>query len=596
MSVPPNVPAGVPRVRGLPRPPRYLTGTPARWRFQLRIPTGLLSDSAKPHSAVIIRASLGSRPRRDAERLAGRLAVLCRTVFDAALDGRTMSQSAGLDGAEADLVAQVVAACQAAIANAMANPREALGLARGLDAALTTLKLVEGEVGKGPAGLPAVVANSEVLTRGALIDVLRLAPDPKAGTDALSRVIKVAPSLATDRTEKAGLGVAAPAMPEFPVAAQVGAMPEPGAGQVPTFSQLSAAYIQMRIARDGGETPEIGSLRMRSKTFLDLIGDRPVDRYYPRDLQAYINQMQFWPQNVTKRKAFEGQSAREIILANQGLMMKPISRKALEDGYVANIKTILRHGIADYNYRDPVAGAKLSWPQNLTRSRPREGIGTQVRNAVFRNGVASGLLDEALMPLLATLTGRRLGLLLYLRGSDIREKHGVAVAQTDGIVLQNGAWQRVPVKTNESMVFFVLHDFLREIGFVDWARRQEGWIFAQAHTHADPSKYMSKVLNRAMRRAGAAGRHVETFHSMRGDAIDEMREEAVDSRTRRLQAGHELGDEHERYGHRALSATACRHLASLPLDPSLDWSVFRNLDFDRLAAGKRARGRRPRHT
>lgn len=329
---------------------------------------------------------------------------------------------------------------------------------------------------------------------------------------------------------------------------------------------------------------------MRARTWVELMGDRPVDQYYPRDLQAYVNKMQAWPANVTKRAAFADATTDEIIEANRDRTMKPISRKALEDGYLANIKRMMRHGIADYRYRDPFAGGKISWPAGLTRSRPREGVGVDVRNAVFRNGVASGRLDEAMMPLLATLTSRHLAILLYLQGADIREKHGVMVAQTGGIVLQNGVWTRVPIKTDDSMTYFVLHDFLVEIGFVEWARRRDGWLFAEPHRHPDPSKYASKVLNRLLRSSGAAGR-VETFHSMRGDRIDDMRDEDVDGRARRLQAGHELGDEHERYGHRALNAAACRCLAKLPLDPEIDWGVFRGLDFYALAAGRRTRGR-----
>jgi hypothetical protein len=37
--------------------------------------------------------------------------------------------------------------------------------------------------------------------------------------------------------------------------------------------------------------------------------------------------------------------------------------------------------------------------------------------------------------------------------------------------------------------FSVLHDFLSEIGFVDWARQQgDGLIFAAAHEHPDSAK------------------------------------------------------------------------------------------------------------
>jgi hypothetical protein len=44
-------------------------------------------------------------------------------------------------------------------------------------------------------------------------------------------------------------------------------------------------------------------------------------------------------------------------------------------------------------------------------------------------------------------------------------------------VFVNGVWKRVPIKTADSMTFFVLHEKLSEIGFVDWASRQPGFIF-----------------------------------------------------------------------------------------------------------------------
>jgi hypothetical protein len=140
------------------------------------------------------------------------------------------------------------------------------------------------------------------------------------------------------------------------------------------------------------------------------------------------------------------------------------------------------------------------------------------------------------------------------------------------------------------MTFFVLHNFLVEIGFVDWARRQNGWVFAAVHEHPNPSKYASKVMSRLLRRSGA--QEGEVFHSLRGDAIDEMRGAEVQSRARKLQSGHELGDEHEKYGFRALKAADCKRLAEMPLPEGIDWDVFRGLDFDKLAAARRSPRRR----
>ena len=86
-----------------------------------------------------------------------------------------------------------------------------------------------------------------------------------------------------------------------------------------------------------------------------------------------------------------------------------------------------------------------------------------------------------------------------------RTKHGITVAQTAGIILNNDIWERVPIKTGESPTYFVLHNFLVEIGFVDWARAQgDNWLFAAAHEHADPSEYASKVMACLLQRARCA--------------------------------------------------------------------------------------------
>lgn len=588
MSVPPDVPAdaAVPTERRGTRETHksnggiahHLTGDASGWRFQMRVPAVLVDDFRLAGAPPTLRVTLGPRGRGEAKRMAQLLATLCRTVFAMAAawkDTNAMKTPTPTNDST-KLAAQVVAACQNAIKSAVAQPSHAIGLARGISAALTSLQLVQSEVEKGENGAHAVVENAEALSRRALADVLKLAADPAKALAVLAASPAIVPSVMSTP-----LAEAPPANPGTP-----------GGSDKPLFSQVSRAYIDMRIENDGADHPDIKYLRLRRQTFLDVVGDFPVDKYYPSHLQAYVSRMQHWPANATKRGAMDGKTTIEILEGNKDLALRPLSRKTLSDGYVANIRTMMRYGMMDWAYRDPFSGVKLRWPQMLQAPVPREGVDLKVLDNVFRTGTASGFLDEAVMPVLSALTSRRLGLLTFLRGSDIREKHGVTIAQTSGIVLENGRWRRIPVKTDESMVFYVLHDFLSEIGFVDWARRQPGWLFAAAHEHTDPSKYISKRLNKLMRRCGAAGGNAEVFHSLRGDAITNMRDASVQSRAARLQAGHELGDVHEKYGFRALSAVECRRLARLPLPEGIDWSVFRSLDFDSLASRRRGPGRR----
>jgi hypothetical protein len=596
VTVPVSVPAKVSakkragRARaGGSRPPRHLTGDPSGWRFQLRLSpeffkNGLPTGSRLAGAGRIVRAQLGPRSRREAQRLAAQLATLCQTISSFAAEmwkGISMDASR-IDDRRNELVQHTVAACQNAISRALEHPAQAIGLARGLEAALSTLQLVGREVERGEAGIAAVTSNAEALTRSALTDVLKLASAPEEALAALAAVDQVAPSFE-------------------PMTATAASTRPAGTPGLPLFGAISQAYIDMRIARDGVDHPEIPRLVLRRQVFLDLVGDRTPDKYFPSDLQAFVNKMQHFPANVIKRSDFAGMTTQQILESNKGFAIAPpMAKKTMTDGYVANIRTMMRHGMSDHRYHDPFAGAKLSYPKAYLPSKPREGVSIEVTNRVFDKGVKSNLLDEAMFPLLAKLTSRRLGLLAYLQGADIRKKDGVWIAQTNGIVEvvdeQTGqkTWQRVPIKTEESMTFYVLHNFLDRIGSISWMRQQNGFVFKEAHHHPDPSKYLSKTMQNHLKRCGAKGG--EVFHSLRGDAIDGMRKQKVDSRARRLQAGHELGDEHDKYGFRALSAEECQRLANLPLEDGIDWSVFKGLDFDAMARRRRTRGRRPKLT
>lgn len=99
-------------------------------------------------------------------------------------------------------------------------------------------------------------------------------------------------------------------------------------------------------------------------------------------------------------------------------------------------------------------------------------------------------------------------------------------------------------------------------------------------------------MQRLFRRAGVKGNGREVFHSLRGGHIDFMRNANVDPRDRRLQAGHKLEDEHDLYGFRAITEERAYQIAHAELDKRVDYSVFRGLDFDKLARARRTKGPR----
>ncbi len=364
-------PRAAPAARpGLARTPSYLTGNPSGWRFQMRLPGWLRADSWVAGFPATFKKSLGPGPRREAERTARMLAALCADILArnrAALEGQDMDQVSDMTGEQRALAEKVVDACQTAINRALADPVRSIGLARTLETARSSLLGVQAEVGKGDAGLPTIRNNAEAITRDALASVLALASDPLKAADLLRAVAGIAPSAET-------VPMPTPAAPAgYPAGGAKEELLNGTAPKMPLFSDVSAAYIAMRKAADGPDHKDIRYLELRRQTFLDVVGDRPVTEYFPSDLQDYVSAMQFWPANATKRAELADRSIRQILEENKDLKLKPLARKTMKEGYVANIRTMMRHGMQNHRYRDPFAGAKLKYPAILAPSTVREG-------------------------------------------------------------------------------------------------------------------------------------------------------------------------------------------------------------------------------
>ena len=584
--------------------------------------------------ARTLRIGLGPLTARQARVEAELLAALARTRFEQLRTARMHNEVSGAN--EEDLLPEVAAAEVKGYLMAMRHilsqpapptpPHQEPGFAgiRGLVA-------LNRELANGSEGNPLIVDNAEMLKAQSIARVeetIETAEGAKKSPPPARRDITPASASDACRLSVGAPDTAKPPAPGpalrgtsalVPVPAAEAEQASPGRihrdengkiipafrldrrtvarkrSDLPRLSEVAEEYFAAREVKVGPDHKDIKTARMRLSVFLDLIGDHPVDTYTAADLQAFIALMTHWP--AQERHRPKDKSPHEVLAANADLRFKPLKRSALEDGYVTTARSIIRYRMTEYDYPDPFLNAKLNYPETAAPKQSTEPLSSEQKSRIFRTGVGGGLLDEAILPLLGDLTGRRLGLLVHLQGSDVREKYpGVFVAQTSGIVLTaDGVWRRVPIKTAQSTTFFILHDFLREIGFVDWARSKgQTSLFPELTRLADPSKSASSYMQRLFKKAGVQGNGREVFHSLRGGHIDFLRDAKVDSRDRRLQAGHKIENEHDLYGFRAITEDRAFEIAHATLDRRVDYSMFRDLDFDRLARGKRTRGRRPK--
>lgn len=348
--------------------------------------------------------------------------------------------------------------------------------------------------------------------------------------------------------------------------------------------------MELRTITTPDRLKDIKSARSRIAVFLGLVGDHPVDRYEPSDLQAFVLLMGDWPAKPSQRRE---DSPWVVLERSKRSGLRTLAETSLKDGYVATIRAAMRWGTTAYLYKDPFKDIPLRYPLGLSSSRQTLPLSAQQLNAVFRLGVQSGHMDEAMLPLLGHLTGRRLSVLIHLRGCDIVQKYqDIWVAQPKSMLRVDGRVRRVPIKTQSSAKFFVLHDFLNRIGFIEWAvSRGNRFLFPELMRLHDPSKSASQYMQRLFIRAGMPPRSGEVFHSLRGDYIEELRDHQISSRTAKLQVGHSLGhDEHARYGSGSIREVSARALAHIPMRADVDYSIFDGLDFRRMARNARKKG------
>jgi len=481
-----------------------------------------------------------------------------------------------------------------------------------LRAAIREAVVIEQELRKGEGANPLVVQRADLLRSdvwsrwragehggsseaplGRAIEKLADVPDRLAAISAPVRADAIhAPASGVDRR---------PTLPaergDPPVGVRAPAA-EDGSPRL-LFSAAMQEYLKLR-ADGGAERGALSTTRLRAGMFIKLMGDKAIADLRPKDLQDYVNLLQHLPLEYSRdgkdHEALQHMAPRDLIERNkQYRCWEPLSIKTMQDGYVQVVKTIVAEAVLNYPLKNPFAQLRIRWPKNAKPSVKREALDYEKLDNLFELGIASGHLDDAMIPPLAFLSTRRIGIIPWIRGCDFDRKHGVDIVRVNGIVFdkERGMWRRVPYKTGASLRYFVLHKFFRDIGFVDWAVAQgDSFLFGLLQSVVDPSDTASKRINRLLVKGGARGMNIEVGHSIRHGGKDLLIDEDVDEDATRLQMGHEPADVHSKYGQRdELRRKQCQELAKFALPAEIDWKRFEGLDFEAMARMPRKIGR-----
>jgi integrase len=563
---------------------RHLTRKGSAWVFQMRVPTRF----DFPLQSSPIRITLGAIPKRVAQVTARVLAVSASIHFERArfhnmAEGvtRTPDHRWNVASLLRDDFAALMPFLRGLDDVDRCQPTDAtLGrrmIAAGLDglADLFTDRMTGGSLARNQ-GAPLESYFRKVITdEGTGREHLGEPPlPPPEPTTDIARVLSVVTAMQTKQVAmEAKLAVA--------TAAKRG----------PLFSFAADAYYEKLRLAHGDGYDELKYLLHRKAVFLQLCVDKPISEYTQEDFQHFVNEVRHLPPNVSKEPDYRIENVRRYIADAKAGGTKGLSESTLVNNYVGKIKTILRDGCASAGIPFTLDDMRIVLPKGVPKARHRLAPDYAALNRVFCIGAESGMLAEVMLPLVGFLTGRRLGLLTFLRREDIQRYHDCWVVPPRDSVWDGNRWVTVPFKTEESLTYFVLHDVLAEIGFIDWARSGQGFLFESLHEAKDPADTASKRMARLFRQAGLDPRLFNMFHGLRHAKIALDRELKVDPRTIRLQIGHELGGVHENYGDHGMNRSELAAVARVELPLGIDLSVFHDLDFEALAAARPRRGR-----
>ncbi|WP_187182266.1 site-specific integrase [Rhizobium sp. WL3] len=317
--------------------------------------------------------------------------------------------------------------------------------------------------------------------------------------------------------------------------------------------------------------------------FLEIVGDKSINKYTKADVREYLAVIQSVPPNSRKKVAYRDLKLREISKKAQGTKEKGPDVATVHkkfDAVAGFFRWLCRH--YDHMPSNPFNDMRPQERKKNVRDERHPFTIDELRR-IFSTPPYTGaksasrwltpgsvvLKDRGVywLPLIALYSGLRLGEILQLRKGDIQEEDGVHyidVNDHDGkSVKTNAGHRRVPI-----------HPRLTEMGLLSYVRQ-----LPELGTRLINDIPLS---GRAKDRSGRGSRKMaellitsgvktdkNSFHSFRHTFEDACRMAGIDHAVMNILQGHVQGDMSDRYGHGRYSLTKLSEAISKITYPGL---------------------------
>ncbi|MGS4989947.1 tyrosine-type recombinase/integrase [Roseibium sp. RP-7] len=357
------------------------------------------------------------------------------------------------------------------------------------------------------------------------------------------------------------------------------------AREITEDSLLSVAAQVVLSARREAKGEDAGPDRYQERleaslaAFIDVIGDLPLKQYLPIHIQDFATILAQVPLNRSKYPEFKGLSLRKIVEKN-GKRKPPLPHLATTtiQGSISDFLSLWSRATAGVGGVKDLKAYRITMPSAAAKSTVREGLPVEHLNKWISAAAEQRPRDahKRWLPLVAMLTGMRLGEIVWLQVSDIVEQDGHTIIDLRKPLIIHRKEVARRLKTPDSSPRIVaLPPSLIESGFVDYARevRKKGWVFSAFHTAGDPADAASKQMINWMSKLGIHERQRQTFHSLRHNA-KYWYDFHLGKRISDRQLGHTPSEVGGKYGFQVLQPEEIERVAEMPIPRGLDLTPF----------------------
>lgn len=336
----------------------------------------------------------------------------------------------------------------------------------------------------------------------------------------------------------------------------------------------------------------ITDIETKIDLFTKLIKDKPVGSYLVSDLQRFASRLSHLPQKHSVSPRWRNRDIVEIIAENEerrSPRVEYLTENTIINNFVGRVKTAIRWLCVESGVDNPFREQIRIVAPAARSSVIRHGFTIEQVNSLIEHAAFAKKADEAWLPVVALLTGTRIGELVGLCPDEIEQRNGIWVMD---LTRQESDYRPSPrsLKTETSRRYVVLHRRLIELGFHKWATddRRE-WVFEDFHRAKTPANAASKRFQRLFKLWGLTGRNTEVFHALRHTYKDLARAAGVEERTIALQTGHSLDGVAMNYGSKMLRPDEMKRLSQIDLPTEWNLQPYEGLPQRIMANDPRSR-------